>query len=410
MGYQSVSNELAPLTENEAIGFLRQESGFSTKAIHAGYRPEQLLCRSIVAPIYMSASSCSQSNGVNDDLNKSENPTKMILEQTLAALDNAKYALVLPSGTAAQSCIIASLKADDGIICGHNIYTGTIELFRETAVDIGLKCIFVDMTKPEELRKALRSQKSTKVVWVETPSNPMMLISDIKTISDIVHCESNALVIVDNTPSSCYFQRPLDFGADVVSYSITKFVNGHNDVIMGSISTNNREFYEKIRFTQEITGITCSPFDCALVIRSLKTLSLRMERHSLNALLIARYLEQHPRVEKVLHPGLTSHPQHKIAISQSCGHGGSLCFYIKDGTLEQTKKFLKLLKVFTWADSLGGCESLAQAPLLWFVVPTSFSDEEVHELGLVENLIRLSCGLEDVAILIEDLNQALNAL
>jgi cystathionine gamma-lyase len=153
-----------------------------------------------------------------------------------------------------------------------------------------------------------------------------------------------------------------------------------------------------------------SPFDCALVIRSLKTLALRMERHSLNALLIARYLEQHSRVSSVLHPGLPSHPQHKLAISQSYGHGGSLCFYIKDATLEHTKKFLKSLKVFMWADSLGGCESLAQAPLLWFVVPTSFSDEEVHELGLVENLIRLSCGLEDVEILIEDLNQALNAL
>jgi cystathionine gamma-lyase len=165
-----------------------------------------------------------------------------------------------------------------------------------------------------------------------------------------------------------------------------------------------------MRFTQTITGIWPSPFDCALVIRSLKTLSLRMERHCLNALMIAKYLEKHPRVSGVLHPALKSHPQHKLALSQSYGHGGSICFYIKDGTLEHTKQFLKHLKVFMWADSLGGCESLAQAPLLWFVVPTSFSDEEVHELGLVENLIRLSCGLEDTEILIEDLNQALNAL
>lgn len=165
-----------------------------------------------------------------------------------------------------------------------------------------------------------------------------------------------------------------------------------------------------MKFTQEITGIIPSPFDCALVIRSLKTLSLRMERHSLNALMIARFLEQHSRVENVLHPGLPSHPQHKLALKQSHGHSGSLCFHIKDADLELTKKFLKCLKVFMWADSLGGCESLAQAPLLWFAVPTSFSDEEVHDLGLVENLIRLSCGLEDVEILIEDLNQALNAL
>lgn len=184
-------------------------------------------------------------------------------------------------------------------------------------------------------------------------------------------------------------------------------MNGHNDVVMGSISTNNQELYEKIRFTQNITGIVPSPFDCYMVFRSLKTLALRMERHSENALLIGRFLESHPKVSKVLHPGLPSHPQHKLAMSQSYGHSGSLCFYIRDGTLEMTRKFLKSLNVFMWADSLGGCESLAQAPLLWFVVPTSFTDKEVKELGLTENLIRLSCGLEDAQFLIQDLNRAL---
>lgn len=179
---------------------------------------------------------------------------------------------------------------------------------------------------------------------------------------------------------------------------------------MGSISTNSEELYEKIKFAQNATGIVPSSFDCYMVFRSLKTLALRMERHSLTALLLARYLETHPRVSNVLHPGLPSHPQHKLALSQSYGHSGSFCFYIKDGTLDMTKKFLKTLNVFMWADSLGGCESLAQAPLLWFAVPTTFSDEEVKELGLAENLIRLSCGLEDVEFLMEDLNQALNGL
>lgn len=189
--------------------------------------------RSIVAPIYMSTTTTSHaSNSDGIDLNMTDNPTRRILEQTLAALDNGKYAIVLPSGTAAQSVLITTLKAGDGIVCGDNIYTGTIELFRETAVDIGLKVIFVDMTRPEELRKALKSQKSTKIVWIESPSNPMMLLSDIQNLSDIVHNESDAIVVVDNTPLSCYFQRPLDFGADAVSYSITKFVNGHNDCIM----------------------------------------------------------------------------------------------------------------------------------------------------------------------------------
>lgn len=179
---------------------------------------------------------------------------------------------------------------------------------------------------------------------------------------------------------------------------------------MGSIATNDEDLYEKLKLAQNITGIVPSAFDCYMVYRSLKTLALRMERHSENALLIARYLETHPRVSKVLHPGLPSHPQHKLAISQSYGHSGSLCFYIKDGTLDMTKKFLKTLNVFMWADSLGGCESLAQAPLLWFAVPTTFTDEEVKELGLAENLIRLSCGLEDVQYLIGDLNQALMGL
>lgn len=177
----------------------------------------------------VSSASLSQNDNKGNEFN-TENPTRIILEQTLAALDNGKYALVFPSGTAGQSCLMAMLKAGDSILCGNNIYTGTIELFRETGVDIGLEVDFVDMTKPDEVRKALKS--NTKIVWVETPSNPMMLISDIKTIADIVHKESNAIVVVDNTPLSCYFQRPLDFGADVVSYSITKFMNGHNDVVM----------------------------------------------------------------------------------------------------------------------------------------------------------------------------------
>lgn len=183
--------------------------------------------RSIVAPIYMTTASHSAKNS-----NENENPTRTILEQTLAALDNGNYAVSFPSGTATQTCLIATLKAGDGIICGDNIYTGTIELFRETAVDLGLKVDFVDMTRPEEVRKALKS--NTKMVWVETPSNPMMLITDIKAIVEIVrnHRESNAIVVVDNTPLSCYFQRPLELGADAVSYSITKFMNGHNDVVM----------------------------------------------------------------------------------------------------------------------------------------------------------------------------------
>lgn len=349
-----------------------------------------------------------QRQGLTSELSYYDNPTRTVLEQTLAALDNGEYSTTFPSGTGGQTALIATLKAGDGILCGDNIYTGTIGLFREIAVDLGIQVDFIDLTKLDNLRNAIRP--NTKIVWMETPTNPMMIVQDIRGIADIVHKESSAILVVDNTPLSSYFQRPLDLGADAVAYSLTKFMNGHNDVVMGSISTNSQELYEKIKFTQNITGIVPSPFDCYMVFRSLKTLALRMERHSENALLIARYLESHPRVSKVLHPGLPSHPQHKLALSQSYGHSGSLCFYIKDGTLEMTRKFLKSLSVFMWADSLGGCESLAQAPLLWFVVPTSFTDEEVKLLGLTENLIRLSVGLEDVQFLIQDLNRALNDL
>lgn len=360
----------------------------------------------MVPPIYMSTAY--GKDGVSTEHSCYENPTRTVLEHTLSALDNAKYTISFPSGTGGQMALMATLKAGDGILCGDNIYTGTIGLFREIFADLGVQVEFIDLTRLEQLRKALKP--NTKFVWMETPTNPMMIVQDMRAIAEIVHKESSALLVVDNTPLTSYFQRPLDFGADAVAYSLTKFMNGHNDVVMGSISTNNQELYEKVRYTQNITGIVPSPFDCYMVFRSLKTLSLRMERHSENALTIARYLETHPKVSGVLHPGLPSHPQHKLALSQSYGHSGSFCFYIKDGTLEMTRSFLKSLNVFMWADSLGGCESLAQAPLLWFVVPTSFTDEEVKELGLTENLIRLSCGLEDASFLIQDLNQALNGI
>jgi cystathionine gamma-lyase len=362
--------------------------------------------RSVVPPMYLSTTY--QHDERASGLNNYENPTRTVLERTLAALDNGHFALTFPSGTAAQTALIATLKSGDGILCGDNIYTGTIGLFREMAVDMGIQVEFVDFTDLSNLKKALKS--NTKFIWIESPTNPMMIVLDIKAIAEMVHKESEAFLVVDNTPLTAYFQRPLDLGADIVSYSLTKFMNGHNDVVMGSIATNNQALYEKLKWTQNITGIVPSSFDCYLVNRSMKTLSLRMERHSTNAFAVAKFLEAHPKVSKVLHPGLPSHPQHKLALSQAFGHGGSICFYIKNGTLDMTRKFLMSLNVFMWADSLGGCESLAQAPMLWFAVPTNFSDEEVQELGLTENLIRLSCGLEDSDFLIHDLDRALNEL
>ena len=314
--------------------------------------------RSVVPPIYLSTTY--EAQGINSDIQNCENPTIAVLNQTLAALDNAKYCLTFPSGTGGQTALVATLKKGDGIICGDNIYTGTIGLFREVAADLGIIVEFIDLTNLELLKKTLKRLSCTAMVWMETPTNPMMIIQDMRSIADIVHDHSNAILVVDNTPLSSYFQRPLDFGADAVAYSLTKFMNGHNDVVMGSISLNDKLLYEKLKFTQNITGIVPSPFDCYLVFRSMKTLALRMEKHSENAIFLARFLETHPKVSKVLHPGLPSHPQHKLALSQSYGHSGSFCFYIKNGTLEMTRKFLKSLRVFMHADSLGGCESLAQ--------------------------------------------------
>jgi len=350
-----------------------------------------------------------QKTGAKSDLNNYDNPTRKVLEETLAALDNAKYCCTFPSGTGGQMTLMSGMKSGDGIICGDNIYTGTIGLFREIGAELGLTLTFIDLTNLNNLKNALRP--NTKMVWMETPTNPMMIVLDIKAIADMIHRDApQAFLAVDNTASTAYLQRPLDLGADMACYSLTKFMNGHNDVVMGSIATNNQQLYEKMRYTQNITGIIPSPFDCYLVCRSMKTLALRMERHSENALAIARFLENHPRVGKVLHPGLTSHPQHDIAIKQSYGHSGSFCFYIKDGELEMTRSFLKSLNVFMHADSLGGCESLAQAPLLWFHnITTSFTDEEVQLLGLTPNLIRLSVGLEDKELLIDDVDRALNS-
>lgn len=316
-----------------------------------------MLVRSIATPIFLATANKLQGDG--RDFTGYENPTRTVLERTLAALDNAQYCLAYPSGTGGQTAMMSMLKLGDGIICGDNIYTGTIGLFREIFAEMGIEVQFVDLTDLDALRKALKP--NTKVVWMETPTNPMMIVQDVRAIASIVHTEcKGALLVVDNTPSTCYFQRPLDLGADAVAYSLTKFMNGHNDVVMGSIATNDVALYEKLKLTQNITGIIPSPFDCYMVLRSLKTLSLRMEKHSDNALNIARFLEKHPRVSGVLHPGLPSHPQHQLAMAQSYGHSGSFCFYIKDGTLEMTRTFLKSLKVFMWADSLGGCESLAQ--------------------------------------------------
>jgi cystathionine gamma-lyase len=339
------------------------------------------------------------------EYSRSGNPTRNVLEECLAALDNGKYALTFASGLGTQTAIISTLKTGDGIITGDDIYGGTNRLFRNLAVNMGIDVTFVDLTDLKNLEAAIKP--NIKLVWLETPTNPTMKVIDIKGVADIVHSKTKAFLVVDNTFLSAYFQRPLELGADIVMYSLTKYMNGHSDVVMGSIATNSEELHEKLKYYQNATGIVPSPFDCYMVNRSLKTLSLRMERHFKNSVAVARFLEAHSKVSKVLHPALPSHPQHKLAISQTFGHSGIMSFYIKDGTLDMSTKFLQAIKTFTLAESLGGYESLAELPSV--MTHASVPPEQRKELGITDNLIRISVGLEDVHDLINDLDQALKA-
>lgn len=361
--------------------------------------------RAIVPPITLATTFQQYGPGETSgfEYGRTGNPTRSVLEEVLAALDNAKYAVTFASGLGTQTAVITTLKAGDGIISSDNVYGGVSGLFKNFAANIGLEVQFVDMTDLKNLEKAMKP--NVKLVWFETPTNPTIKVIDIRRVVDIVHSTSKAFVVVDNTFLSAYFQRPLDLGADVVMYSLTKFMNGHADVTMGSIATNSEELYEKLKFYQNATGIVPSPFDCYMVIRGLKSLPLRMERHFESSTILAKWLEAHPKVEKVLNPALASHPQHDLAKAQSFGHSGIMAFYIKGATVERSTAFLKALKIFALAYSLGGSESLAQLPSRMTHINEPL--ERRQQLGITDGLIRISIGLEDVEDLIKDLDQAL---
>ncbi|XP_058442650.1 cystathionine gamma-lyase isoform X2 [Malaya genurostris] len=336
---------------------------------------------------------------------RSGNPTRNVLETCIAALDNGKYGLTFSSGLGVTTAIITMLKAGDNIVAGDDLYGGTNRLLRNVAMNMNISIDFVDATDLAKVENALKP--NTKLVWIETPTNPLLKVIDIEAVCAIVHKVPGITVVVDNTFLSSYLQRPLDLGADIVMYSLTKYMNGHSDVIMGAAVMNDEALYEKLKFLQNATGIVPSPFDCYLVNRSLKTLALRMERHKSNSLAVAKFLEKHPKIERVLHPGLPSHPQHELAKRQTFGHSGIMSFYIKGGLKESTL-FLKSLEVFTLAESLGGYESLAELPSV--MTHASVPEEQRAVLGITDGLIRISVGLEDVDDLIMDLKQSLDKL
>ncbi|XP_012527021.1 putative cystathionine gamma-lyase 2 [Monomorium pharaonis] len=379
------------------------EKGFATTAIHAGQDPEQWSHGSIVPPLVMSTTfqrdSPDQETGYV--YGRSGNPTRNVLETCLAALENGKHGICYSSGLGALTAITSLMEAGDHIVAGDDLYGGTNRYIQKCLSKQGIKYTFVDMTDVQNVIDAI--QPNTKMVWLETPTNPLMKLIDIKAVADNLKSRPDIVLVVDNTFLTCYFQKPLDLNADIVTYSLTKYMNGHSDVIMGAAITRRDDLAQRLRFLQNAMGIVPSPFDCAMVNRGLKTLELRMQQHMKNGLAIAKFLESHPYVEQVIHPYLPSHKQYKLALKQSSGHSGILSFYLKG----DSTRFLKALKVFTLAESLGGYESLAEVPSI--MTHASVPEDMRLKLGITDQLIRLSVGLETEQDLIADIKNALEA-
>lgn len=392
----------------EELGYIKNDPSFATRAIHEGNEPEQWKHMAVVPPISMATTF--KQDGPADfkmyEYGRSGNPTRDCLEKCLATTENAKFGLVFASGLAATTTITHMLSAGDHIISMDDLYGGTNRYFRRVVTKFGIEVAFVDATDAKVVEAAMKP--NTKMVWIETPTNPTMKIVDIAAVAAIVKNQKEVFMVVDNTFLSPYFQRPLDLGADIVMSSATKYINGHTDVVMGTVCTKRDDLHEQLRFLQNAIGPVPSPFDCYLVNRSLKTLALRMQQHMKSGLAVAKFLESHPCVEKVLHPGLPSHPQHELSKRQTFGHSGMLSFYIMGNNLETSKKFFKQLKVFTLAESLGGYESLCELPSV--MTHASVPKETRDQLGISDGLIRVSCGLEGTEDLINDLDQALKAV
>jgi len=389
---------------NVVSDFLKQTPGFATKAIHVGQDPEQWRSACVVPPIVTSTTFKQDAPAEHRgfEYGRSGNPTRNVLEECIAALDNGKYGLCFSSGLGATSCISSMLNMGDHIICGDDMYGGTNRLFRNVVAKMGIEISFVDLLDPANIKEALTPR--TKMVWIESPTNPLLKVIDIAAVAGYLKGIPDVFLVVDNTFLTSYFQRPLDLGADIVMYSLTKYMNGHSDVIMGAAVTNDEGLHNRLRYLQNAMGVIPAPFDCYQINRSLKTLAIRMEQHKKSALTIAKWLEKQDMVDSVIHPGLPSHPQHELAKRQSYGHSGMLTFFIKGG-MAQSRVFLQSLRVFTLAESLGGYESLAELPSV--MTHASVPPEQRVELGITDTLIRLSVGLEDVEDLIADIHQAL---
>lgn len=382
---------------------ISKEIQFATQAVHAGQAHDGAT-GAVIPPISLSTTFAQTIPGQHKgfEYSRSGNPNRNAFEEAVATLEGGKYGIAFSSGSVTTATVVSLLKAGDHIVSINDTYGGTSRYFRKVATKNNIEIDFVDFSNPSNVGNAIKP--NTKLVWVETPTNPTLRLADIRAVSDVVKAKSSDIIIVvDNTFMSPYFQNPLSLGADIVVHSVTKYIAGHSDVVMGIAILNDDKLYSELRFLQNAIGGVPSAFDCFLAHRGLKTLHLRMKQHSQNALKIAEFLEAHPFVSKVLYPGLKSHPQHDIAIRQTTGSSGMVSFYLKNEN--STEEFLRNLKIFTLAESLGGVESLIEVPSL--MTHGSIPEETRILLGITNGLIRLSVGIEDAIDLSNDLDQAI---
>jgi cystathionine beta-lyase/cystathionine gamma-synthase len=383
---------------------MKPKSGFATRAIHAGQEPDQET-GAVTVPIYATSTYVQQELGKHKgyEYARVSNPTRTRLEENLSALEGGTSSRVFASGMAAINAICTMFKSGDHVVCGHNLYGGVPRLFNQILADFGMEFTYVDTSDVRNVERALR--KNTRMVYVETPTNPLMALSDIEAISKVCH-RKKVEVVVDNTFMSPYFQQPIFLGADMVVHSTTKFLNGHSDGLGGVVVCTTREQSDKLAFVQKAAGAILSPFECWLVLRGVKTLAVRMEQHDRNGRFVAEFLARHKKVKKVFYPGLPDHPQYQLAQRQMTGFGAMISF--ETGSLSNAKKMLKKVVVCSLGESLGGVETLISHPAT--MTHAAVGEKGRKEIGITDGMVRISVGIENIEDIIADLDQALAAI
>jgi cystathionine gamma-lyase len=381
----------------------RESDRFETKAIHAGQQPDPTT-GAVMPPVYLTSTYAQSGPGEHKgfEYSRTRNPTRDALQGCLAALESGKHALAFASGLAATDAVLHLLSAGDHVVLSDDLYGGTFRLADKVFKRLGIEQSYVDVTDPKAVEAAIRP--GTKLLWVETPTNPMLKICDLAALADVAR-RRGVISVCDNTFATPFFQRPLELGIDVVAHSMTKYLNGHSDVVAGALVLRRDDLHEKLAFLQNAVGAVPGPLDCFLVLRGLKTLHVRMERHEQNARAVVQALQRHAKVERVTWPGMPEHPQHALARKQMNGFGGMVTFVIKGG-LPAARSFLKAVRIFVCAESLGGVESLIEHPAI--MTHASVPPETRRKLGIDDGFIRLSVGIENGQDLVDDLQQALD--